>query len=59
MRKRRFSITDRQAESICAALTLAIEEAKVERSYSPYWKLRIKEWEELGRNLANYKWEVE
>lgn len=59
MRKRRYSITQRQAESLCAALTLAIGQAEAEKSYSPYWKLRIQEWEELGRNLTNYKWEVE
>ena len=59
MRNRRYSITQRQAESLCAALLLAIEQAEAEKSYTPYWKLRIREWEELGRNLTNYKWEVE
>lgn len=62
MRKRRFSITDRQAESICAALALAIgqaEESKAKEEHLPYWNLRKREWEELERNLTNYKWEVE
>ena len=59
MRTRRYSITQRQAESLCAALTLAIGQAKEQKENSPYWNLRKREWEELERNLANYKWEVE
>lgn len=62
MRQRRYSITQRQAESLCAALTLAIgqaEESKAKEEHSPYWNLRKREWEELERNLTNYKWEVE
>lgn len=59
MRTRRYSITQRQAESLCAALTLAIRQAEAEKSHSPYWSLRKREWEELERNLTNYKWEVE
>ena len=59
MRTRRYTITQRQAESLCAALTLAIGQAEAEKSHSPYWKLRIREWEELEKNLTNYKWEVE
>lgn len=59
MRTRRYSITQRQAESLCAALTLAIVQAEAEKSHSPYWNLRKREWEELERNLTNYKWEVE
>lgn len=59
MRTRRYSITQRQAESLCAALILAIGQAEVEKSHSPYWNLRKREWEELERNLTNYKWEVE
>lgn len=59
MRQRRYSITQRQAESICAALTLAKGQAAEEKEHSPYWNLRKREWEELERNLTNYKWEVE
>lgn len=62
MRKRRFSITERQAESLCAALTLAIsyaEASKAQQEHSPYWDLRKREWQELERNFTNYKWEVE
>lgn len=62
MRTRRYSITQRQAESLCAALTLAIgyaKDSKTQEEYSPYWSLREREWEELERNLTNYKWEVE
>lgn len=59
MRTRRYSITQRQAESLCAALILAIGQAEAEKSHSPYWSLRKREWEELERNLTNYKWEVE
>ena len=59
MRTRRYSITQRQAESLCAALTLAIGQAEAEESHSPYWNLRKREWEELEKNLTNYKWEVE
>lgn len=59
MRTRRYSITQRQAESLCAALTLAIGQAEEQTENSPYWNLRKREWEELERNLTNYKWEVE
>lgn len=63
MRQRRYSITQRQAESLCAAMTLAIGQAEESTAkkdhYSPYWNLRKREWEELERNLTNYKWEVE
>lgn len=59
MRKRRYSITQQQAESLCAALLLAIGYAEASKEHSPYWQLRKREWEELGRNLTNYKWEVE
>ena len=59
MRTRRYSITQRQAESLCAALTLAIGQAEEQKGHSPYWNLRKREWEELERNLTNYKWEVE
>ena len=61
MRTRRYSITLRQAESLCAALTLAIREAeenKAKEEHSPYWELRKKEWEELEKELTNYKWVV-
>ena len=59
MRARRYSITQRQAESLCAALTLAIGQAEKQTENSPYWNLRNREWKELERNLTNYKWEVE
>lgn len=64
MRKRRFSITERQAESLCEALTLAAEYAKggKEREqglHKQFWIIRQREWEELQKNLTNYKWEVE
>lgn len=59
MRTRRYSITQRQAESLCAALTLAIGQAEEQTENSAYWNLRKREWEELERNLTNYKWEVE
>ena len=62
MRTRRYSITQRQAESLCAALILAREDAirSIEKGdYTAYWNLREREWEELERNLTNYKWEVE
>ena len=62
MRTRRYSITQRQAESLCAALTLAKEYARrsIEKEdYTAYWNLRKREWEELERNLTNYKWEIE
>ena len=59
MRTRRYSITQRQAESLCAALTLAIGQTEEQKEHSPYWNLRKREWEELERNLTNYKWEVE
>lgn len=59
MRTRRYSITQRQAESLSAALTIAIGQAEAEKSHSQYWNLRKREWEELERNLTNYKWEVE
>lgn len=59
MRTRRYSITQRQAESICAALILAIGQAEEQTENSLYWNLRKREWEELERNLTNYKWEVE
>lgn len=62
MRTRRYAITQRQAESLCAALTLAIgyaEASKAQEAHSPYWNLRKREWEELEKNLTNYKWEVE
>ena len=62
MRTRRYSITQRQAESLCAALPLAIGYAKEsikKEEYVGYWNLRKREWEELEKNLSNYKWEVE
>ena len=59
MKTRRYSITQQQAESLSAALTLAIGQAEAERTHSPYWKLRKREWEELERKLTNYKWEVD
>lgn len=62
MRTRRYSITQRQAESLCAALILARDHAErnIEKGdYKAYWNLRKREWEELERNLTNYKWEVE
>lgn len=62
MKTRRYSITQRQAESLCAALTLAKDYARrsIEKGeYTAYWILRTKEWEELERNLTNYKWEVQ
>lgn len=64
MKKRRFSITERQAESICEALTLATEYAKESREreqglHKQFWLLRQREWEEIQKNLTNYKWEVE
>lgn len=59
MKARRYSITQRQAESLCAALILAIGQAKEQKEQSQYWNLRKREWEELQRNLTNYKWEVE
>lgn len=61
MRTRRYSITQRQAESLCAALTLAKDYARrsIEKGeYTAYWNLRTREWEELLRNLAKYEWEV-
>ena len=61
MKTRRYSITQRQAESICAALTLAKDYGRrsIEKEeYTAYWNLRIREWQELERNLTNYKWEV-
>ena len=64
MRTRRYSITQRQAESLCEALTLAVEYAKegTEREqglHKQFWNLRKKEWENIQENLSNYKWEVE
>lgn len=64
MRKRRFSITERQAESLCEALSIAKSYAKeaIERNqelHKQFWTLREKEWKNLQENLENYKWEVE
>lgn len=64
MRTRRYSITQRQAESLYEALTLATEYAKeeIEREqglHQQFWNLRKREWENLQENLTNYKWTVE
>ena len=65
MRKRRFSITQQQAESLQAALALSIlylaqQKAKSEESaHSPYYEMRIHEWNKFNTDLSAYKWEVE
>ena len=65
MRKRRFSITQQQAESLQAALAISIlylaqQKAKSEESaHSPYYEMRIHEWNKLNTDLGTYKWEVE
>lgn len=63
MRKRRFSITQQEAESICVAIAVA-ETAIVEAQLSadktsPYFDMRRKEWDLISVKLSNYKWEVE
>ena len=63
MRKRRFSITQQEAESLCVALTVAetaIAEAEEKNSIqSAYFNMRRKEWDTINIKLSNYKWEVE
>lgn len=63
MRKRRFSITQQEAESLCVALAVAetaIAEAEEKNSiHSAYFDMRRKEWDTISIKLSNYKWEVE
>lgn len=63
MRKRRFSITQQEAESISVALAVAetaIAEAEEKSSiHSAYFDMRRKEWDTLSIKFSNYKWEVE
>lgn len=63
MRKRRFSITQQEAESISVALAVAetaIAEAEEKDAIqSVYFDMRRKEWDTINIKLANYKWEVE
>lgn len=63
MKKRRFSITQQEAESLCVAIAVAetaIAEAEEKDSiYSKYFDMRRKEWDTLSIKFSNYKWEVE
>lgn len=63
MRKRRFSITQQEAESLCVALAVAesaIAEAEGKNSiHSAYFDMRRKEWDTLSIKFSNYKWEIE
>lgn len=63
MRKRRFSITQQQAESICTAIALAeIAVADVELqspAHLAYFTMRRKEWDAISTKLFNYKWKIE
>lgn len=64
MKKRRYSITQQQADSIQAALAVSIlylaqQAAKDEESaHSPYYEMRIREWNKLNGDLSSYKWET-
>ena len=65
MRKRRFSITQQQAESIQDALLISIlyltqQKSKAEESnHAPYYEMKIREWNKINSDLTNYKWEIE
>lgn len=63
MKKRRFSITQQQAESISVAIAVAetaIAEAEAKNhTHSAYFDMRRKEWDTISNKLSNYKWEVE
>lgn len=63
MRKRRFSITQQEAESLCVALTVAetaiAEEEEKNSIHSAYFDMRRKEWDTINTKFSNYKWEVE
>ena len=65
MRKRRFSITQQQAESIQDALLISIlyltqQKSKAEESnHAPYYERKIWEWNKINSALTNYKWEIE
>ena len=63
MRKRRFSITQQEAESLSVALAVAetaIAEAEEKSStHSAYFDMRRKEWDTLSTKFSSYKWEVE
>lgn len=63
MRKRRFSITQQDAESLSVAIAVAetaIAEAEEKNSiHSTYFEMRRKEWDTLSIKFSNYKWEVE
>ena len=63
MKKRRFSITQQQAESICVAIAVAetaIAEAEAKSpTHSAYFDMRRKEWQILNAKLSNYQWETD
>ena len=63
MKKRRFSITQQQAESICVAIAVAetaIAEAEAKNpTHSAYFDMRRAEWDAISNKLSDYKWEVE
>lgn len=58
-KKRRFSITQEEAETIILALKLAISLANSEEiRESPYTAWRKAQFETLEEKLTKYKWEV-
>lgn len=63
MKKRRFSITQQQAESICVAIAVAesaIAEATAKAPvHSPYFDMRRTEWDAISTRLSSYQWETQ
>ena len=58
-KKRRFSLTQVEAETIILALKIAISIAEDEEiRESPYAAWRKAQFETLEQKLTNYKWEV-
>ena len=54
IRRRRFSITETQASTVCVALRLAINELRQAGPPTPYRQLTIAEMEELLNKIGNY-----
>ena len=58
MRKRRFSLTKEQAESVKLALRITLEQLKTIKTPDPYLAWHKAKMEELLSTLETYQWEV-
>ncbi len=52
--RRRFSITEAQAETLCTALRMALEQMYAIRETTPYTVWRTAEMETLLKQISNY-----